>query len=134
MSRERSDRPELTARERALVERVDELYAAPPLSTAQRVRFDARLAERLGASRPRRGLLVAGALAAAASALVAVYGLRTLLPREGEEVAPAPAESTPLGVAAQDDDAIIAMMDPIADANDALPEDYRAISALVIGE
>jgi len=26
------------------------------------------------------------------------------------------------------------MMGPIADANDALPDDYRAISALVIGD
>ena len=134
MSGERSDRPELTAHERALVERVAELYAAPPLSPSRRVRFDARLAERLGAARPRRRLLVAASLAVAASALVAVFGLRTLLPREGEGGAAVPTESTSLGVAAQDDDAILAMMDPIADANDALPEDYRAISALVIGE
>lgn len=134
MSRERSDRPPLAARERAIVERVAELYAAPPLRPARRVRFDARLAERLAAPTPRRRVLVAASFAAAATALAAAFGLWTFSPREGEEVAAAPTASTPLGVATQDDDAILAMMGPIADANDALPDDYRAISALVIGE
>jgi len=131
VSHERGDRTQLATHEGALVERVAELYAAPPLSPTRRVRFDARLAERLGASAPRRRLVVAASLAAAASVLVAVFGLRALSPRG---VVPPPTESTPLGVAVQDDDAILAMMGPIADANDALPEDYRAISALVIGE
>ena len=117
-----------------MVQCVAELYAPPPLSPARRARFDARLAERLDASPARRGMRLAAWLAAAATVLVATYGISTLSPRGSEHVQPVSTASTPPAVTTQDDDAILAMMGPIADANDALPDDYRAISALVIGE
>ena len=134
MNRERSDGTGLAPYERAIVRRVADLYAPPPLSAARRMRFDARLAERLAASAPRGRLLLATSLAAAAIALAAAWDFWMLSPRGSEDVEVGSASSTPLEVAAQDDDAILAMVGPIANADDALPEDYRAISDLLIGE
>ena len=133
MSRERDDRLELDPRERAIVERAAEFYAAPPLSASQRVRFDAQLAERLSAPAHGRARLAAS-LGAAAVALGAVLGLWLLPAHERPDAQIVSAASTPLAVVAQDEDAILAAVGPIANADDALPEDYRAISDLVIGE
>jgi hypothetical protein len=134
VNRERSDGTGLAPYERAIVRSVADLYAPPPLSSARRMRFDARLAERLAASAPRRRLLLATSLAAAAIALAAAWDFWMLSPRGREDVEVVSASSARLEVAAQDDDPILAMVGPIANADDALPEDYRAISDLLIGE
>ena len=134
MSKRRTDpRTELAPLDEMLVRRVADLYAAPPLSAARRARFDARLAERLDAPAPR-GRAPLATLASGAAALALALGFWMLSPRGSQDEPTPSTRSTPLAVAPQDDDAILAMMEPIASADEALPDDYRAISALVIGE
>jgi hypothetical protein len=128
VTRDRHDQTELTPDEQALVRHIGDLYAAPPLSGPRRARFDARLAERLGAPAPRSRALVGISLAAVAAAS---FGIWMVMPRGGTQGVETPSA---LAVAAQDDDAILAMMEPIASADEALPEDYRAIADLVIDE
>ena len=132
MTHDRRDPMKLAPDEQALVRRIGDLYAAPPLSGPHRTRFDARLAERVGARAPRTRALVGISFAAVAAAS---FGLWMMVPRGGTPGVDTPsALPAPLAMAAQDDDAILAMMEPIASADEALPEDYRAIADLVIDE
>lgn len=124
----------LAREDEAFVRNVADLYAAPPMTTLQRSRFDARLEERIRdrAARRRPWFAVAAGVAAALSLLL--WRTATLAP-VGDEVAQiAVAEPTQSEADASADAWILAMTtDSLADADDTLPPDYLAISDLLLG-
>jgi len=95
-------------------------YTPPPMTGARRARFDARLEARLGARAPRGPWLVAAATGAFALA-IGVWSARV-----GDRGAgPTRTEGSA--------EAVLALAtDPVADAEEALPTEYRAISYLLI--
>jgi hypothetical protein len=120
------DRTPLSADEAAFVRRVAETYAPPPLTQVERARFDARLdalvAEELPRSRPWLIALAAG------TAVLALAIWQTGRQADRDAIERAAAES------ASPEEAILATATvPIADADDALPVEYRAISDLLVG-
>lgn len=105
----------------ALARRIARVYAPPPMSRASQARFDAGLAERIASRSGRRSRRIAGVALATAAA----FGLLFVWapPR-----APAPAETGPSGGG----EVILALaLGSAGDADRDLPDDYRAISALL---
>jgi hypothetical protein len=129
MTQRDDERPALSGEDEALVRRVADVYAAPALTAAQRARFDAGLERRLHntASR-RRGWLIALATGMAALYFVSEHASAPTRGATGR------AALEPVATAASPEEVILAVAtEPVADAEDALPEDYRAISYLVLG-
>ena len=115
------DDPKLSRDDAAFVRRIAEVYAPPPPSAASRARFDARLAERIrrrGARAPR-GI----AIAAAAAVTGAALALAWMLPRQG---------TAPTAAGTGGGEVLLALaLGPAADRDADLPDDYRAIAALL---
>jgi hypothetical protein len=101
-----------------------ELYRAPAMTEAGRRRFDLLLEARLAGSGRARPWLTALAAATATAFAFAVWIARApLLGRSDSEAA----------VAAESAEAVLALAtEPVADADDALPVEYRAISYMFI--
>ena len=129
MTQRDDERPALTGEDEAFVRRVADAYAAPTLTAAQRVRFDAGLERRLRGSASRRG----GWLIALGTGMAALYFViehASAPTRRATEQAVLEQVAT----AASPEEVILAVAtEPVADADAALPEDYQAISYLVLG-
>lgn len=127
------DRPELSSEDAAFVEQLRQTYRWPERSGARRAAFRSRIDERL-AQRGRgwRGLLVPVALTAAAAAALVVW---LALPPGSEPDAGAPLVATTQPASETPEDAILALTEPGSeiDRNSSLPEDYEAISSLLLG-
>ena len=123
------ERPALTREDEALVRRVADAYATPAMTAAQRARFDTGLERRrLGSASRRNGWLVALATGLAALYFVSEHATA---PKRG---ATEPAVLEPVATSASPEEVILAVAtEPVADAEEALPEDYQAISYLVLG-
>ena len=129
------DRQPLSPDDEAFVRSVADRYAAPPMTAAQRTRFDARLEERIrdGVVRRRPWLVVVAAAAVVSSLLVWRAGVDV---PDGGEVArvrmsePALDESERVA-----EEWILAMAtDSLPETDEALPPDYLAISDLLLGD
>jgi len=122
----------LSAEEVAFVRRVAEAYAPPSLTQAERTRFDARLDELVAEELPRsRPWLIA---LAAGVAVLALAIWQTGREADRDALEHAAAKSASVESAASPEEAIVATATvPIADADDALPVEYRAISDLLVG-
>jgi hypothetical protein len=106
-------------------------YAAPPMTASQRMRFDARLEERV--QRGARPWLAAGAVAVAAAVAALFLWQATGVTPKRDEVASIDASDAALESAATPEEWILAMgSESIADANAGLPADYVAISDLLL--
>jgi hypothetical protein len=111
------------------VRAVDAAYRPPEPSAADRARFAAGLEARITRSRARRPWLVGGAAAAAAAAALVL----ALLPggepatQLAREATPAPADDSP-----STEEALLLLTNgPLADPDEALPDDYRTIASLL---
>jgi len=99
-------------------------YTPPPMTGARRARFDARLEARLDA-RAHRGPWLAAAATGAFALAIGAWSARVA--DRGAAGAASPARS------AGSAEAVLALAtDPVADAEEALPTEYRAISYLLI--
>jgi len=125
MTTERRDDPSepTSAEDERFARWLGEIYEAPPMTEARRRRFDARLEARLARARARPWH---AALAAAAAALAFVLWGGHLAGRGPTDSARAPAAATSA-------EAVLALAtEPVTDAEEALPVEYRAISYLLI--
>jgi hypothetical protein len=115
------------------VAKLASLYRPPTRTDADRARFDARLEERLARGAARRPWLLPGAAAAAAAAAALVLAL---VPN-GETRPPAgrtAADARPALVepgASTEETLLLIANGPLADRDEALPEDYRMIASLL---
>ena len=110
-----------------LARRIAELYAAPPPTESARRRFDARLEARLHA-RPRPwGFALAAAAVALALAVLGERAARTPAP-----VAPAAPALAAVAEAESAEAVLELATGPVADPEDALPDDYLAIAFLIL--
>jgi hypothetical protein len=108
------------------VRHLADAYRPPPMTEARRARFDARLEERLASrARARRRPLLAATATAAIAFAVGVWGDR-VAHRVGA------VEESPASVAASAEAVLDLATGPVADAEEALPAEYRAISYLLI--
>ncbi|RIK90542.1 MAG: hypothetical protein DCC71_25505 [Proteobacteria bacterium] len=107
----------------AFVRRVRDAYAPPPLSAAQRTRFDAALEERIARERWRFAPWAAAALAGGAAALLVLSRLGPLA--TPPEVAD---ETTP------EEEYVLALAGGADEFEAALPVEYRAIAGMIDGE
>jgi hypothetical protein len=116
----------LGAEDARLVRTLDAAYRPPEPSAADRARFAAGLEARLARRRASRPWLLGGAVAAAALALV-LAGL------PGDEPAPELARSPALSSdAPSTEEALLLLTNgPLADPDEALPDDYRTIASLL---
>ena len=131
---ERDDGPfRLSRDDEAFVQRVATAYTAPPMRGPRRTRFDARLEGRIADDVPRRRpWLVVSAVGAAVLALVVWRAPQGA--RDGVSARRAAAVA-PLARASSAEEAILALaVLPVADADDALPDDYRVIADLMVGD
>jgi ferric-dicitrate binding protein FerR (iron transport regulator) len=111
--------PKLSPDDAGFARRIAGVYAPPPMSAASRARFDAELAEKIRGRGRRTTRRFAGLAAMVAAALVLVW-----LPpqtRTGPPVAGSEGGEMILAIALASD----------ADVDAELPDDYRAISALL---
>jgi len=129
MSRDHDDL-HLSREDARFVEKLEALYRPPAPTAADRARFDARLEERLARGAARRAWLLPGAAAAAAAAAALVLAL---LPnaepaeRVVAEASPAVFEPYP----STEETLLLMANGPLADRDEALPEDYRMIASLL---
>jgi hypothetical protein len=115
--------PAPTSDDAAFLRRVADAYAPPPMTPSRRVRFDARLGERIAPARQPWLAWVAGATAAATAGLLVVATWTTSPPAQ-PEVAAAPARPSAVVLAE--------LYDPApADFDATLPADYQAIAGLL---
>ena len=113
--------PKLPQDDASFVRRVAEVYARQPMTAASRTRFDARLAERIERRRGRRTRGLAAAAAAAATA--AAIALAWVAPQQ---------RTVPVAEGRGGGEVILALaLAPASDLDADLPDDYRAISALL---
>jgi hypothetical protein len=104
-------------------ERLGALYRPPEATSAARARFAAGLDERIARGRVRRPWLLGGAVAAAAVALTFV-----LLPGEPETSTATVAE---IELPSTDESLLLIANGPLADPDEALPEDYQTLASLL---
>jgi hypothetical protein len=110
------------------VERLDALYQPPEPSAAARARFRAGLEERIDRGSVRRPpLWVGGAVAASALALV----LALLPAREGDERAASGADQAATELPSAAESLLLLANGPLADPDEALPEDYQTLASLL---
>jgi hypothetical protein len=118
----------LGAEDARFVRTLDAAYRPPEPSAADRARFAAGLDARLARRRASRPWLLGGAVAAAALALV-LAGL------PGDEPAPELARSSAPVLssdAPSTEEALLLLTNgPLADPDEALPDDYRTIASLL---
>jgi len=130
MTRRDEQRPALGREVEALVRRGAGAYAPPPMTAAQRTRFDAGLEQRLrgAASRPASWLVALAAVTAAVFLAIEHGGAPARPASERAALAP-------IATTASAEDVILAVATPpVAEVDEALPEDYQAISYLVLGQ
>ena len=122
----------LSADEAAFIQRVADAYDPPPLSPALRARFDARLDVLVAEDLPRSSpWLIALAAGAAVLALAIWQAERDA----AQEALGGAAASATAANATSPEEAILATATvPVADADEALPVEYRAISDLLVGD
>jgi hypothetical protein len=134
MSEQHDEGKPLSPDDQNFLRNVAELYSPPQMTASQRIRFDARLEERIrdrGAHR-RPWFAVAAAVAATLSLLI----WRTVIDASGgvEVAQVGVSEPTVIETGAIGDAWILAMTtDSPADSDDTLPPDYLAISDLLLG-
>jgi hypothetical protein len=129
-----SDRDEgrirLSPDDEVFVRRVAAAYAAPPMTGPRRARFEARLDERLAGGLSRAGPWLVAATVCAG--LLALVMWRAPLSLRGAASAP---DAASVASAASSEEVILALATlPAADADEALPDDYRVISDLLAGD
>jgi hypothetical protein len=118
------DDPRLSDADARFVEQLGAAYRAPEPTAADRVRFAARLEQRLARRGRRRAWWLASASLGAAALLFA------LLPAS----APAPRESVTASEAARPstEEALLLLANgPLDDPNEALPADYQTLASLL---
>jgi hypothetical protein len=109
--------------DRELARRIGDAYAPPPLTAAQRARFDAELDTRIARHRWRLAPWLLAAATAAAAALLVVSRLASVPP------APQPAVADAEDV---DEEFVLALAGGSSDELAAeLPADYQAIASLL---
>jgi hypothetical protein len=113
--------PKRSTDDAGFARRIAGIYAPPPMGAASRARFDAALAERLSGRVQRATRRLAGLAATAAA--VAVLALIWLPLQQG---------TGPPRAGSGGGEMILALaLSPDADLDVDLPDDYRAISALL---
>jgi hypothetical protein len=122
------DEPRLEGEDARFVRALDAAYRPPEASAADRARFAADLDARLARGRGQRPWLLGGALAGAAAALVlALLPGREPAPELAREAAPALTDDVP-----STEEALLLLTNgPLADPDEALPDDYRTIASLL---
>ena len=120
------DEPQLSAEDERFVRVLDAAYQPPEPTPAARARFAARLDERIVRRHGRRGWRLAGAAAAVLALLVA------RLP-EAQTGAGDTSETAAAGSAAPSTDETLLWLanGPLADPDEALPDDYRTLASLL---
>jgi len=109
------------------VREVDALYQPPEATAAGCVRFQAGLEERIARRRGRRPWLLGGAVATAAAVLV----LALLPSGETGERAPSDAGQATAGLPSAEESLLLLANGPLADPDEALPEDYQTLASLL---
>jgi hypothetical protein len=119
---------ELTDRDARFVRALSAAYRPPEPGAADRARFAAGLEARLARGRARRPWLLGGAVAAAAAAFVlALLPSGQPAPQLAREAAPAPLADAP----SVEEALLLLTNGPLADPDEALPDDYRTIASLL---
>jgi len=110
------------------VQRLDALYQPPTPTAAERTRFAARLEQRIARGSGRRPWLLGAALATAAAALVVA-----LLPNgeSGERVTNEAGYATAEEIPSAEEALLLLANGPLADPDEALPEDYQTLASLL---
>ncbi|MBW2493183.1 MAG: hypothetical protein JRE43_00385 [Deltaproteobacteria bacterium] len=119
-----AERSQLNPEERAFVDGLAAHYAPPPWDSAQRVRFDAALQQRL--DRPRRRGFLVPALAGAAVVALIWFSFSP-----GPQVDPA----RPVAASAWESELFLSSdLSPLddRDESEALPDDYLAIASFFL--
>jgi hypothetical protein len=122
------DELELADRDAHFVRALGSAYQPPQPGAAERARFAAGLEARLARGPARRPWWVGGAVAAAAAALV-------LALRPGDEPAPQLVRAAAPALVDEGpstEEALLLLTNgPLADPDEALPDDYRTIASLL---
>jgi hypothetical protein len=118
--------PEEDAR---FVRKLDALYRPPVPTAADRARFAARLEERLARGAGRGPWLLGGAVAVAAAAALVLAGLPASEPGERSDAGARYAASEP--GPSTEETLLLLTNGPLADPDEALPEDYRTLASLL---
>jgi hypothetical protein len=109
------------------VQKLDALYQPPEATAARRARFQAGLEERIARGRERRPWLLGAAAAAAAAALV----LALLPGGETGERAASDAGYVAAELPSAEESLLVLANGPLADPDEALPEDYQTLASLL---
>jgi hypothetical protein len=122
------DEPRLSSEDERFVRRLDALYQPPEPTAAVRARFAARLHERMARRRARARWQLAGATAAVAVLALVVARLPgvTSGSRDASDTALASA-----GEPSAEETLLFLANGPLADPDEALPDDYRTLASLL---